>query len=152
MGISDELRKYADEAVKRPDYMAGLTFDLERIADRIDAKHEQIYAGLPQMYAEIPVDADGVPIWVGDVMEFGEVGRVQHLELWDDGGWVVVVEYEPGHFTRWHPSSCHHHNPTVEDVLREFVSEFNRDDTELCDEEIIERFAAKLRLADDGEE
>jgi hypothetical protein len=41
--------------------------------------------------------------------------------------------------------------PTVEDVLQEFVSEFNRDDTELCDEEIIERFAAKLRLAGDAE-
>lgn len=45
----------------------------------------------------------------------------------------------------------HYHEPTVEDVLREFVSEFNRDDTELCDEEIIERFAAKLRLAGDAE-
>ena len=46
----------------------------------------------------------------------------------------------------------HYHTPTVEDVLREFVDEFNRDDTELCDGEIIERFAAKLRLAGEGDE
>ena len=38
--------------------------------------------------------------------------------------------------------------PTVEDVLTEFVTEFNRDDSELCDGEIIERFAKRLRLAD----
>ena len=42
----------------------------------------------------------------------------------------------------------HHHEPTVEDVLREFVTEFNRDDTELCDDEIIERFAKRLQLAE----
>lgn len=41
--------------------------------------------------------------------------------------------------------------PTVEDVLQEFVVEFNRDDSELCDEEIIERFAAKLQLRGDAE-
>jgi hypothetical protein len=39
--ITKELREYAQQAVMRDDYMAGLTYDLDRIADRIDAEHER---------------------------------------------------------------------------------------------------------------
>jgi hypothetical protein len=39
--ITKELREYSSQAVNRDDYMAGLTYDLDRIADRIDAEHER---------------------------------------------------------------------------------------------------------------
>lgn len=96
-------------------------------------------------------DADDVPIHLGDMMHgtcpsgkyvCGEVSAIG-----DNKFWLCNVQFSlrPDYMR-------HYHKPTVEELLREFVSEFNRDDTELCDEEIIERFAAKLRLADDREE
>ena len=39
--ITKELREYSSQAVNRDDYMAGLTYDLDRIADRIDQEHER---------------------------------------------------------------------------------------------------------------
>jgi len=39
--ITKELREYSSQAVNRDDYMAGLTYDLDRIADRIDREHER---------------------------------------------------------------------------------------------------------------
>jgi len=39
--ITKELREYSLQAVNRDDYMAGLTYDLDRIADRIDQEHER---------------------------------------------------------------------------------------------------------------
>lgn len=91
------------------------------MCDRIDEEYQKTIRecnDFIDLSIVLPFDADGVPIRVGDIMEFDEVGRVQHLEFWGDDSWVIVVEYESGHFTRWHPSSCHHyHKPTVEDVL-----------------------------------
>ena len=57
----------------------------------------------------------------------------------------------------------HHHEPTVVDVLREFADEMNQnlgmytgeaidaDDWRDADAKTVEKFAAKLRLAGDGE-
>ena len=92
----------------------------------------------------LPVDADGVPIHVGDVLDgYGKTIEVVELR-YGRSGWVLISRDGNGY------ADCaafsHHHAPTVEDVLREFVDEFNRDDTELSDGEIIERFAAKLQL------
>lgn len=42
MSITDELREYANKAIHRKDYMLGLSHDLMRIADRIDAAHEAL--------------------------------------------------------------------------------------------------------------
>ena len=42
--ITVNLREYALQAVHRDDYMAGLSYDLDRIADRIDAEHERMMA------------------------------------------------------------------------------------------------------------
>ena len=39
--ITAELREYAQQAVMRDDYMAGLSYDLDRVADHIDAEHER---------------------------------------------------------------------------------------------------------------
>ena len=98
-------------------------------------------------YTALPEDAEGNTIHVGDVMEWDNgTFTVHELKVTEDG-WTT---WDEQHGYTVHADECrHHHAPTVEDVLREFVDEFNRDDTELSDGEIIERFAAKLRLAGD---
>ena len=113
------------------------------LADAIEQEHERVVYDMSREFDEwkhdrdtcwvkLPVDADGVPIRVGDVMEFGEHGPVQKLELWSDDSWVVVDEYEPGHFTRWHPNACHHVQPDsweriIEDAIHAGATEVNND-------------------------
>lgn len=118
-------------------------------ADELEAKIECLEDELSHSI-ELPKDADGEYIHIGDRVENNEL--VVRIVL-TDGSWEpsVYIEKLPNvlheHFCN---EVSHYNEPTVEDMLREFVSEFNRDDTELCDEEIIERFAAKLRLAGDA--
>ncbi len=142
MSITDELREYANEVIHREDYMAGLAFDLNRIADRND----EVVAS---EYVRLPRDADGEVIHIGDVMDNthkrGFAAKTVIGISYHEGGKMCVRVDEDE--LRWHdPLKLHHHHePTVEDVLREFVDEFNRDDTELCDDEIIERFAGRIK-------
>ena len=127
---------------------------------------------IDEHYQLLPKDADGEYIHIGDVMD----GVDKYDPLKEVTGKVTTISFDATsdpddsrsvgirvwsddrrsyHTAYLDPRASvyrHHHTPTVEDVLREFVDEFNRDDTELCDGEIIERFAAKLRLAGEGDE
>ena len=113
--------------------------------DELDAEIERLKDGLARCIA-LPVDADGEYIHIGDVMETvgGKRFEVRFLTL-TESEWTVNSE---GWFTE---RLRHHHAPTVEDVLEELLREYDRDDSELTNGEIIERFAAKLRLAGDAE-
>ena len=173
MSITDELREWMDRTTIRFDdrgCLLGTAEELTAIADRIDAEHEKAcddawdngyeadYLGIekwltehPQVmehhgWVRLPLDADGVPIHIGDVIAYEDNTKPKEVVALVPPS-VVMVEDGP-HYA----DMCRHYRePTVEDVLREFVTEFNRDDTELCDEEIIEQFAAKLRLAESEE-
>ena len=95
-------------------------------------------------WVRLPLDADGVPIHVGDVME-NIVCPPVHREVtgvgvecfygWDEGN---------GRYSQFDVACYrHHHAPTVEDVLREFADEVQR----CCDtEDTIAEYAEKLRL------
>lgn len=101
MSITDELREYAGKAVERSDYMGGLTFDLRRIADRIDAAMED--------YIEPPKDADGQTIRIGDelVLQHEVMGKpcvVDSLE-WDGEDWYFVCDEGLFNVAGW----THHH-------------------------------------------
>lgn len=170
-GQADELREYAlgwDEGnrVRR---------DLTAIADRIDTEHERLMQDLIdannqmeqlcECSIKLPKDADGEPIHVGDVMDgidkynsLREVtGKVITVSFEADGLVDVAVQAWNDDDKSWRrayldPDASvyrHHHEPTVEDVLEELLREYDRDDSELTNGEIIERFAAKLRLAGD---
>ena len=101
----------------------------------------------------LPLDADGEPIHVGDVMEWmaggtfevvgiGNGGTLYYLDTYDDG--TVGVEWTAAGDKR------HHHAPTVEDVLREFADAWTEWKDGAAMMNPVETFAAKLRLA--GEE
>ena len=169
--ITTVLRNACGDANGMVSFAAIESHDFDRLCDAIDAVH----AGLERENAELrrqleslmldsrpmtdenmaehgwvrlPVDADGVPIRVGDVVDVGMDPRNNFTVAFVALDEIAYADGVGDLFTACSRACHHHHAPTVEDVLRDFVSEFNRDDTELCDEEIIERFAAKLRLAD----
>lgn len=163
MSITDELREWAKtlahwwyNPVKNEyTYTTGtmppsidairLDSNINAIADRIDVEHERqlgvLYRDMSDAeWIRLPKDADGVPIHVGDVMNKGEVTCIRDC----GNGWEVVLN---GLYTYDAPS-LHHYAPTVEDVLRELLREYDRDDSELTNGEIIEMFAKRLTLAE----
>ena len=98
-------------------------------------------------YTALPVDADGVPIHVGDWIT-GD---------WDAKAKVVAITSEDVYW--WEPDGCHwchahevrhHHAPTVEDVLDEFANAvLGCGVTEDEVQRVISEYAAKLRLVGD---
>jgi hypothetical protein len=126
--ITDELREFAPHLDLGKVALAGWKEGLLAIADRIDAEHQKAIRELNNLAdgsVLLPVDADGVPIHIGDVMDSkvdylfdGKPFTVRGLVLCEDG-WEVT----DGRFgNRYKPDSLrHHHEPTVEDVLREFA-------------------------------
>ena len=106
----DRLREWADELICHPTTLTRLT----TIADEIEREVANM--------VPLPLDADGVPIHVGDVME-NIVCPSVHREVtgvgvecfygWDEGN---------GRYSQFDVACYrHHHAPTVEDVLREFA-------------------------------
>lgn len=153
MSIADEMREYAKDWRENQSLMDGLDAgdvdgildDFERIADRIDK-------GMGELgWVRLPVDADGKVIRIGDKLDgYGETTVVKRLTLGDDG-WSMTCEnglwFDFAAFT-------HHHEPTVEDVLRELEGmRGNGADYETVVMRCAE-LAKTLRglLADDGEE
>lgn len=144
MSITDELRDWAHgftEPYKRNEQQ------LLAIADRIDA-------ALAERYVELPKDADGEYIHIGDVMDSrvdylfdGKPFTVRALVLCEDG-WEVA----DGRFgNRYEPDSLrHHHAPTVEDVLREFALAVCKDDALTIRKDVVDEYAAKLQLREDA--
>ena len=103
---------------------------------------------IDEHYQLLPVDADGVPIHVGDVMEWCDSGETLTVE----GIGRDVLFYIDGGNAEWTAArnKRHRHAPTVEDVLREFVDALDIDRCEDFNATIAE-YAAKLRLAGDAE-
>lgn len=90
MSITEELREFIDSLACHKD-----TRDMmRRIADRIDKEHAEAVAdalqlrGEPDRWVELPVDADGIPIHMGDVMTDGEnAPDAVRSFLLDERGW-----------------------------------------------------------------
>lgn len=179
MSITDELREWMfDHTVNCSDDRIALV----AIADRIDAEHESKVSywqgasykdGYDEGFAsaddyftdkrktleehgwvKLPVDADGVPIRVGDEMcnthkDGFMAKRVTGLCLHSGGRWTAQVD--EGRL-RWHDADKLHHYtpPTVEDVLEEFFGKANLPDGTQTRAELIAEYAAKLRLKEDA--
>lgn len=170
MSITDELREWARDntvqgevitthPVKHP--VHGTLESLVAISDRIDATYEEDVNTACKLanslsadelaehgWIRLPVDVDGVPIHVGDRVEYLTGGRdiVRFVTLNGDG-WTVN---ERG----WEPFTMHHYTPpTVEGVLREFADRVCNSGHQwgLDAADTIAEYAAKLRLAGDGE-
>ena len=154
MSITDELRAYVKNGSLHcfSDYLA--------IADRIDAEHQRqldvLYRDMSDAeWVRLPKDADGEYIHIGDVMEskgsdflFGEASFEVRSMRCDEWGWEVYDRLGD----RYAPSLlCHYHEPTVEDVLREFALAVCKDDALTIRKDVVDEYAAKLRLVGDAE-
>ena len=179
MSITDELRVYIEKQIKWLDMTKVHYHELFRIADRIDAEHDEL---LKNAYEDIAsdefleghgcVDADGVPLKVGDVVTMqllfgGEskplvVGRMELSHGRDGDLWCIALDTDKGCWNQ--PSLMRHHRPpTVEDVLRAFAQEMNEnmgmytseaidaDEWRGADDKTVAEYAAKLRLAGEDE-
>lgn len=161
MNGTDELRAWWVR--KFPVMDKELHKDFTAIADRIDAEHERVRAEsildmTDERMAEhgwirLPVDADGVPIHVGDVMKW--------VRYEDDDPTIVrkvsavgadvffAWSYEQGRYAQYEAHAYrHHHEPTVEDVLREFALKAAGRECMTMRNDLVDEYAAKLRLAE----
>lgn len=145
-----KLRLLVDET--RDAYLRGdvnYTIELDGIAERIEKE-------VSERYMELPVDADGVPIRVGDVMEFSAFEIEKPVTRMVDGigqgvffAWCGERGYQQHEAKRYR----HYHAPTVEDVLREFAEKII--DSQIPDmhptyEEAIAEYAQRLQLREDA--
>ena len=138
--IEFEVKALTDERdLLKTQWEAGVDFD-QRLEACADKREDVTLFGVD--YTPLPVDADGEAIHVGDVMEWDNgTFTVHELKVTEDG-WTT---WDEQHGYTVHVDVCHHHAPTVEDVLREFADEVQR----CCDtSDTIAEYAARLRLAE----
>lgn len=138
-----------------------LCIELVRMSDEHMAEVREAKTGVDSMTDEellehglvrMPKDADGEYIHIGDVMEWCDSGETLTVE----GIGRDVLFYIDGENAEWTAArnKRHHHAPTVEDVLRQFLGECDSAISLGYDEvphEVFAEYAAKLRLAGDGE-
>lgn len=185
MGITDELRKWGygfcgDTHDVVTDIADRIDAAHQKAEDEWKAKDDQTWLkGYAECHAELmagneviaesleeagwvklPVDADGVPIHIGDEMvlqhEAAEKPYTVQSLTWDGEDWYFTCNEGFFNACGWE----HYHAPTVEDVLREFADEMNQnlgmysgeaidaDEWRDADAKTIAEYAAKLRLAE----
>ena len=172
MSITDELREWVRDGKG----------SLLAIADRIDAAYHAAYqdgenailavldkrgnADVDKTMAEHgwyrALDADKKPIHLDDKVyqvKGGWVYTVKSISFYPDNT-TVTFGCEHGFGSDNAHNLRHYHEPTVEDVLREFADEMNEnlgmytgeaidaDEWRDADAKTVEKFAAKLRLAE----
>lgn len=121
MKSMDKLRETIERDVGNlwSDLKGGLLV----LVDRVEAE-------INESYMPLPLDADGIPIRVGDLIEFGEKG--ERLEVthfgWTKHGDPTIAYRRPNGTLDCSciGDGCRHVKPrTVEDVLRECASRAN---------------------------
>ena len=139
----DKLRGYV--------YMGYIAMlDKDGTLLNLEAACDAIQAEVDSRFMELPVDADGVPIRVGDMIEYE--GDEDTYRLHARGVYV----YEDGHVAVmnerlgiWYQENCRHVKPrTLEDVLREFAENAvccNQFGSLYANEDAIAKSAAEIR-------
>ena len=121
--------------------------------DLIDANNQM--EQLCECSIKLPVDADGEPIHIGDVMEWCDSGEtLEVVGIGDD-----CLFYLDGEEAEWTAArnKRHHHSPAVEDVLERALNEAAMLDRQegywpsAADiTNIVNSLASKLRLREDA--
>lgn len=120
--------------------------------------HEELMEGNATLAADLekagwmmlPKDSDGVPVRIGDMMEWPDTTTAEVVGVGDGTFFYVEVGETVAHWTRTH-DKIHHQPESVEDTLREFARAWTewQDGAPIMNP--VESFATKLRLADDAE-
>lgn len=155
MSITDELRDYIDSKCGRLHGARCSGYSkLLKIADRIDERYRRDMATAQQVgynegedaamrdgWIKLPVDADGVPIHLGDELTNGEdiPAKVRSMMLIEEG-WMVSSQPRPGLTVA--PNILRHVQPdTWERIIEDALHAFLDDDAPAAPtkEELVER-------------
>ena len=144
--ITDELRDFAGGLAT-----LAAAREANAIADRIDAEHAKAVerarmdgmdATFGNGWVRLPVDADGVPIRLGDVMEAdGDVFNVLSMELFYDGSWSIRNDVGNG-FEYW---ELHHVKPDSWERIIEDAANFALDTQHTARRISLEPFVERCR-------
>lgn len=174
MSITHELREWISSVTWLNDGIHHTCDKITAIADRIDAEHEDaVRKEAARMLTKtseymndddlaeiglvrLPKDADGEYIRIGDVMEWvrykDDDPTVVRIVSALGNGVFFAWSDEHGRYAQYKANAYrHHHAPTVEDVLREFALAVCKDDALTIRKDVLDEYAAKLRLAGDAE-
>ena len=164
MSITDELREWFKDRI----FMGNGWQELQSIADRIDAEHEEAIqqalmdeGGVPATdenmaehgWVRLPKDADGDYIHIGDVLEWvrykdGDQTIVRTVSGIGNGVFFAWSD-EQGRYAQYEAHAYrHHHAPTVEDVLMDLLGEWSDEGNDATPTELAEKYAKRLTLAD----
>lgn len=99
-------------------------------------------------YTALLLDADRVPIHVGDVMDTSAFGTVEVEGFIHSAIAFYNYEDSQARLCTSPAKLCHHHKPTVADLLRDMLRGWLYADTEEKKAEIINSFAKRLQLAE----
>ena len=125
MSITDELREWI-ASLYTPN-SGTVKMEGERIADRIDEQHEDMRYDFQHefdgwkfirdtQWVELPKDADGNTINVGDIVALRDEFEVRGLVLVDKNLWVVENRFGES----FNPDKLHHVKPdTWEDIIED---------------------------------
>ena len=118
-----------------------------------DEELEALKREIAEKYMPLPVDADGVPIHVGDEVVYDHKGL--RLGKSETVKWIAIGESET-HITTEHnsyssPDVLRHVKPrTLRDVLFDFMRDCET--SELGNSELVEKYEVELRELLGGEE
>lgn len=122
VGITDELRESMSPCIS-DGWLTITKSAFEKVADRIDERYHRDMATAQQVginegedaamregWVKLPVDADGVPIRLGDELTNGEdmPAKVRSMMLIEEG-WMVSSQPRPGLTVA--PNILRHHQP-----------------------------------------
>ena len=146
---ADAIEREVEDELKAKDGQMWLRGYGECHAELMEG-NEVIAADLEKAgWVKLPVDAEGEPIHVGDVMEWPDCSTAEVVGV-GDGTFFYVEDGEDA--AEWSCASdkIHHRAPTVEDVLAEFAAKLiERGELTNGAAQTIAEYAAKLRLAGD---
>lgn len=155
MSITDELREGMSPCIS-DDWLTIPKSEFETLADRIDERHERgmadaelaaspTYAQMAELgWVKLPVDADGVPIHVGDELTNGTdlPAKVRCMVL-DESGWMVSTRELRGYGVL--PATLHRVQPDSWENIIEDAANFALDTQHTAGRISLEPFVERCR-------
>lgn len=146
----DELRKTLSDCIIEAGYLEKFeTYWITK--DAADKLLDKVEAEIEEFYMRLPLDADGIPIKVADLVEMqGHAGAV----------WLIGInEFMCTNRKCYSMNSCTHVKPsTLEDILRDYASDYRNtlsrfdagESSGPSPYELVDKYAAKIRELMEG--
>lgn len=151
MSITEELKTWVDAYPWRKDHDAA---EAHALIDRIDAAYQrevdaarETMFSMPNHRVALPLDADGIPIHLGDEMctvDTPEYHSPVEFMTLTEKGWMMINGDDVG------PSELRHWDaPSIENLLNEFANRIDKSGHlwGLYADETVAEYAERIREA-----